>query len=131
MGLAEKRWAAEKKTTDEPAYIAEVAKTLGLSVPIEIDWGGFSQNMSESSYIANDSYGLPNLVRALATITADDIGREAIKGALKKISIKSAPADGTSFTFKDGLIEWNAYFGSTSSGYIYADVMQKTLENAL
>lgn len=131
MGLAEKRWAAEKKKTDEPAYVAELTKTLGFEVPVEIDWDGFSQNMAESSYITNDSYGLSNLVKALATITADDIGREAIKGALKKISIKSVPADSTSFTFKDGLIEWNAYFGSTSSGYIYADVMQKTLENAL
>jgi len=131
MGLAEKRWAAEKKKTDEPAYANEVMKTLGFEVPIEIDWEGFSQNLAESNYIMNDSYGLPNLVKALATVTADDIGRDAIKAALKKITVTSVAADATSFTFTDGVIAWKAYFGSSSSGYIYADAMQKTLEAAL
>lgn len=131
MGLAEKRWAADKKKTDEPAFVALVTKTLGFSVPIEIDWEGFSANLADVEYIGNDSYGLPNLVRALATITTDDIGKDAIKAALKKITVHPAASDATSFTFTGGTIAWKAYFGSTSSGYIYADAMQKTLEQAL
>ncbi|MFT3697889.1 MAG: hypothetical protein QM831_32415 [Kofleriaceae bacterium] len=131
MGLAEKRWAADKKKTDEPSFTAQIKSTLGFDVPVSIDWEGFSQDLSDSQYITHDSYGLPNLVKALGTITADDIGKDAIKGALKKIVITAGKAEDTNFTFEGGTITWKAYFGSSSSGYIYADAMQKKLESAL
>jgi len=131
MGLAEKRWAADKKKTDETAFVGQVSKTLGFSVPVEIDWDAFSTNLNDAQYITHDSYGLPNLVRALSTITADDLGKEAIKGALKKIVIKPGSAEDTAFSFDQGVITWKAYFGSSSSGYIYADAMQKQLEQSL
>jgi hypothetical protein len=131
MGLAEKRWAADKKKTDEAAFKSQVFGTLGFDCAIEIDWDGFSQNLDEVQYITNEQYGLANLVKALSTVTADDIGKEAIKGALKKIVITPVKAEDTSFTFEDGTITWKAYFGGSSSGYIYADVMQAKLEKAL
>jgi hypothetical protein len=131
MGLAEKRWAADKKKTEEPAFVSTIKATLGFAVPIEIDWEGFSENLDEAQYITHDSYGLPNLVKALSTITADDLGKEAIKDALKKIVISAGKADDTSFTFEKGVITWKAYFGSSSNGYIYADAMQKKLELSL
>ena len=131
MGLAEKRWAAEKKKTDEQAFVSQVNATLGFTVPIEIDWEGFSTNLDEAQYITHDTYGLPNLVRALSKITIDDLGKQAIKDGLKKIVITSAKSDDTNFTFDQGVINWKAYFGSSSSGYIYADAMQKKIEQAL
>ena len=131
MGLAEKRWAADKKKTDEQAFGSQISGTLGFGVPIEIDWDGFSTNLDDTQYITHDSYGLPNLVKALATVAADDLGKEAIKGALKKIVIGPAKSDSATFTFENGVITWKAYFGSSSSGYIYADAMQKKLEQAL
>jgi hypothetical protein len=131
MGLAEKRWAADKKKTDEAAFVSQVNATLGFSVPVEIDWEGFSKDLDDAQYITHDSYGLPNLIKALTTITADDLGKSAIKDALKKIVINAAKADDTGFTFDQGVITWKAYFGSSSNGYIYADAMQKKLEQAL
>lgn len=131
MGLAEKRWAAERKKADEPAFKSLVFGTLGFDCAIEIDWDGFSEKLDDVQYIMHDSYGLPNLTKALATITADDIGKEAIKGVLKKIIVSPAKPDDTSFNFEDGVITWKAYFGGSSNGYIYADVMQAKLEKAL
>ena len=131
MGLAEKRWAAEKKNTDEAALVAKVNATLGFSVPIEIDWEGFAKNLDDAQYITHESYGLPNLVKALTSITADALGKEAIKEALKKIVIQAAKSEDASITFDQGVITWKAYFGSSSTGYIYADAMQKKLESAL
>jgi hypothetical protein len=131
MGLAEKRWAAEKKNTDEAALVAKVNATLGFSVPIEIDWDGFSRHLDDAQYITHESYGVPNLVKALSSVTADALGKEAIKDALKKIVIQAAKSDDASFTFDQGVITWKAYFGSSSTGYIYADAMQKKLESAL
>ena len=123
--------AQVKKNTDEAALVAKINATLGFSVPIEIDWDGFSKNLDDAQYITHDSYGLPNLVKALSTITADDLGKAAIKDALKKIVIHLAKSDDTSFTFDQGVITWKAYFGSSSNGYIYTDAMQKKLESAL
>jgi hypothetical protein len=131
MGLTEKRWAAEKKKTDQAAFASQIKATLGFDVPIEIDWDGFSQDLAQVEYISHESYGLHNLVKALGTITADDLGKEAIKGALKKIVITPGKADDAAFTFEGGTIAWKAYFGSSSSGYIYADAMQKKLEQSL
>ena len=131
MGLAEKRWASEKKKTDEAAFVSQVNATLGFTVPIEIDWDGFSKDLDEAQYITHDSYGLANLVKALSTITVDDIGKSANKDALKKIVISSSKAEDVNFAFADGVITWKAYFGSSSAGYIYADAMQKKLEAAL
>jgi len=131
MGLAEKRWAAEKKKTDQAAFASQVKATLGFDVPIEIDWDGFSENLDDVQYITHESYGLPNLLKALSTITVDDLGKEAIKGALEKIVITRAKPDDAVFTFEAGVITWKAYFGSSSTGYIYADAMQKKLEQSL
>jgi hypothetical protein len=70
-------------------------------------------------------------VKALSAISHDDIGKEAIRDALKKIVITPAQAEAASFTFEDGTITWKAYFGSSSAGYVYADAMQAKLEKAL
>lgn len=131
MGLAEKRWILERKNNDEKTLTDKVNKVAGAEVAVEIDWDAFSAAMDDTQYISNDSYGLPQLTAALEKIAVDDLGKEALKSSLKKIVIKPAAPDAAAFNFADGTITWNAYFGSTSSGYIYADAMAKTLEKGL
>ncbi len=132
MGLAEKRWVLERKTNDEAPLKAKLTEAAGKDVPLEIDWEAFSAKMDDCGYISNESYGIPQLIQAIAKVTVDDLGKEAIKGGLKKVVIKPAASnDATSFTFVDGVVTWNAYFGSSSGGYIYADEMTKTIEKAL
>ncbi|MBE2253534.1 MAG: hypothetical protein IAE78_28660 [Myxococcus sp.] len=41
-----------------------------------------------------DSYGLPNLIKAFKEITVDDLGKEAVEGALKKVIVKPRPLTG-------------------------------------
>lgn len=131
MGLAEKRWVQDRKKNEETSFISDVKTIAQTEVAVEIDWEAFSNNLADAQYIVHDSYGIPNLVKALKDITVDDLGKEAIKGGLKKIVIKPAAADQAKFTFDGGVVTWEAYFGSSSSGYVYADVMKKTLEAAL
>ncbi|MGV3625288.1 MAG: hypothetical protein ACO1OB_31045 [Archangium sp.] len=131
MGLAERRWVQERKGSDEKTISEKVNTITGNTIPLEIDWDGFSAAMDDTQYISNDSYGLPQLTTALEKIAVDDLGKEALKAGIKKIVIKPAKADGASFNFADGTITWNAYFGSSSGGYIYADAMVKTLEKGL
>lgn len=131
MGLAEKRWVQERKKTDEETFVAQLKTVTQVEVPVEIDWDAFSTNIGDAQYISHDSYGLPNLIKAFKEITVDDLGKDAVKGALKKIVIKPAPSDQARFAFEGGVVQWHAYFGSSSSGYVYADQMKKTIEAAL
>ena len=131
MGLAEKRWVQERKKTDEEAFVSQLKAVAQTDVSVEIDWDAFSANMADAQYISHDSYGLPNLIKALKDVTVDDLGKEAVKGGLKKVVIKPAAAEQARFVFEGGVIQWHAYFGGSSSGYIYADQMKKTIEAAL
>ena len=131
MGLAEKRWVQERKTNDEAALITQIKAIAQTEVAVEIDWESFANSIADAEYIASDSYGLPNLVKALKEITVDDLGKDAIKGGLKKIVVTAAPAEKVAFTFSQGVVTWKAYFGSSSSGYIYADAMKKAIEAEL
>lgn len=131
MGLAEKRWILERKTSDEGKFQQDIKEAVGKSVPIEIDWESFSTVMSDVGYLSNDSHGLPQLVVALKQVASDDLGKEGLKKSLKKIIIKAAKSESTSFVFKDGTVTWSAYFGSSSTGYIYADEMVKKIEAEL
>ncbi len=54
-----------------------------------------------------------------------------MKAGLKKVVIAPAKADMAKFSFDGGVITWKAYFGATSSGYVYADAMKKAIEAAL
>lgn len=131
MGLAEKRWVQERKKNDEAALISQIKAIAQTDVAVEIDWDSFANSMPDAEYIASESYGLPNLVKALKEITVDDLGKEAIKSGLKKIVVTYAPAEKVSFTFSKGEVTWKAYFGSSSSGYVYADAMKKAIEAEL
>lgn len=131
MGLAEKRWVLERKKADEETFVAQLKSVAQAEVPVEIDWEAFSGNMTDAQYISHDSYGLPNLIKALKEVTVDELGKEAVKGTLKKVVIKPAAAEQARFVFESGVIQWHAYFGGSSSGYIYADQMKKTIEAAL
>ncbi len=42
MGLAEKRWAQERKKNDEASFVSQLKATTGNDIPVEIDWDGFS-----------------------------------------------------------------------------------------
>lgn len=132
MGLAERRWALEKKTELEAKLIDEIRAISGARVEVEIDWDGFAGKMDDCGYIGDPNYGLPQLVKALQDVGRDELGQEALRGQLKKIVVRPASShDATSFTFADGVATWQAYFGSYSTGYIYAEAMQKILEAGL
>ena len=131
MGLNEKRWAQERKKNDEAAFVSQVKGITGTDAAVEIDWDGFSANMDDAQYITHDSYGLVNLLNALKEVCSDDLGKDAVKGSLKKVVIKPAKSAAAKFAFENGVITWNAYFGSSSEGYFYTDAIKKTLEASL
>jgi len=90
MGLNERRAAKEFETKRFPQLQQEIHAAVGFAVPLEVDWDSITLEGAASSYDETWTkiYFQP-LIKALQNISADEMGKEAIKGALKKITISN------------------------------------------
>jgi hypothetical protein len=88
MGLAERRAAKDFETNRFPQLQKDIHAAAGFAVPVEVDWDSIAMEGASSSYDETwpKIYFQP-LIQALKSIAADDMGKEALKGALKKITI--------------------------------------------
>jgi hypothetical protein len=91
MGLAERRAAKSFETNLFPALKKEVMEAAKFEVPLEVNWE--SLTVADYAHLYDEAwpkvYFRP-LIDALKAITADDMGRDALKGALKKIVVCNA-----------------------------------------
>jgi hypothetical protein len=134
--LEERRTAKTFQTDKFPKLKADVLAAAGFDVPMEIDWKALS--LVGSARLFDDSwpkiYFTP-LIGALKAITADDMGKEALKGALKKVVItntgnNSSPNSAIKFTSGTLSID---HLPTSNVGDIKGrqDGIQKILEKAL
>jgi hypothetical protein len=90
MGLAERR--AAKNFTDNlfPGFKKQIDEAAHFDVPIDVKWDTLQADGMADGYAENWAkvYFQP-LVTALKAITIDDLGKEALKGGLKKIVIEN------------------------------------------
>ncbi len=91
MGLAERRAAKNFETNQLPALQKEIDAAAGFSIPLEINWEQLSPEGQTHLYEESWTkvYFRP-LIDALKAICVDDMGKAALKGALKKVVIKNA-----------------------------------------
>ena len=116
IALAERRAIAAYRQEKWPPIEAAIRKAAGFDVPIDVEWDQLTIP-GDAAYYSNDEYYgktiFQPLVAALNSITADQMGREALKAKLKRIHVrfdeKTAPAsnylNGLSFT--DGVLDIN------------------------
>ncbi len=108
MGLAERRAAKEFEDQAYPGLLAEIEKAAGFAVPVEVAWDdlmeeGYGHMYSEAWYKV---YFEPIIV-ALGNITADAMGKNALKAGLKKIVIQNKSGNysgGSVATFEGGVL---------------------------
>jgi hypothetical protein len=88
MGLAERRAAKNFETTQFPALKKEIDEAAKFAVPVEVAWDTLA--VADYAHLYDEAwpkvYFRP-LIEALKAITVDDMGRDALKVALKKIVI--------------------------------------------
>ena len=108
MGLAEKRAAQEFQTKSFPDWKTKIAAAAKFDVPVEVDWDSLA--IADRAHLYNECWPdvfFKPLVDALEEITKDDLGREALKGKLKKVKIQNK-ADNSSASswasFDNGLL---------------------------
>lgn len=90
MGLAERRAAKEFEENKFPDLQKKVQEAAGFKLPIEVDWESIAENdyahMYEEAW--TKVYFTP-LIDAFKGITVDQMGKDALKEALKKVVIKN------------------------------------------
>jgi hypothetical protein len=90
MGLAERRAAKQFETSRMPALTQEIHAAAGFDVPLEIHWDAMATEGNAHLFEQTwpQVYFQP-LIAAFKEVAADDMGREALKGALKKVVVQN------------------------------------------
>ena len=91
MGLSERRAAKEFQDTQFPPFQTEIQKIVGMPVPIEVAWEELAKEGQSHLYKESwpELYFKP-IVEGLRQITRDQMGKDALKGGLKKIQIRNS-----------------------------------------
>ncbi|MGD1840955.1 MAG: hypothetical protein ACFB0B_08680 [Thermonemataceae bacterium] len=136
MGLKEKRAIKEVEDNQYPAFKQKVADIIGFEVALEINWESLAREGSDHIYKEGfEKVFVTPTLEAFESICQDDMGKEAIKEALKKIVIKDEN-DHFSYTqwvdFKEGILTLDHKI-DTNLDDIAArkGSLQETLESAL
>jgi hypothetical protein len=120
LGLAERRAIKEYQETQFPEIKKGIESAAGFAVPLDVNWEQIAKPGKASAYKEDIYWGttiFKPLTRALTSITADKMGKEALKTKLKKIVIihneKTAPSANfpNGLTFVAGVltINWTPY----------------------
>lgn len=108
MGLAERRASKEFQDKHFPELQTELHKVAGFPVPIEVNWDQLAVEGQTGSYKeAWTEIFFKPVIEALRQIGRDDMGKEALKGGLKKIEFRNSTGSyspAAAITFLDGQI---------------------------
>ena len=120
IGLAERRAIAAYRQEKYPAIETGIQGAAGFAVPVEVEWDQLTLPGDAPYYARDDYFGktiFEPLTAALRSITADAMGRDALRAKLQRIHIrydeKTAPASNyaNGLTFANGTlgINWRPY----------------------
>ncbi|HEU0029391.1 MAG TPA: hypothetical protein VFQ53_02075 [Kofleriaceae bacterium] len=104
MGLAERRASKDFQDKHFPELRNEIHKVAGFPVPIEVNWDQLAVEGQTDYYKeAWTEIFFKPVIEALRSIGRDDMGKEALKGGLKKIEFRNSsgsysPHSAISFT---------------------------------
>jgi hypothetical protein len=130
IGLAERRAIAAYRQETYPAIEQGIQQAAGFPVPIEVEWDQLTLPGDAPYYARDDYFGktiFEPLTAALRAITADAMGRDALRAKLQRIRIrydeKTAPASNypNGLSFAGGVLDinWRPYANT-------ADLQERT-----
>lgn len=106
-GLKEKRAVKDFQETSYPKLKKEIDAIAGVDVPIEVDWNSVA--VKDYAHLYEEGFTkvyFTPLLQALKEICADEMGKSALKDALKKVVIKNSSNSysPSKFSFTDGIL---------------------------
>ncbi len=108
MGLAERRATKDFQDRLLPGLTTALTAAAGFAVELSVSW----DELADEDYGASYGEFWPKVyfeptIAALTSITRDDLGREALAGALKKIVFRNSAGNyspESAITFADGVL---------------------------
>jgi hypothetical protein len=108
MGLAERRATKEFQDKQFPELRNEIQKLAGFPVPIEVSWEQLAvEGQTDYYQEAWTEIFFKPVIEALRQIGRDDMGKEALKGGLKKIELRNSTGSyspGSAISFVNGAL---------------------------
>jgi|SRR5579872_197035 len=91
MGLSERRAAKEFQERQFPDLQAKLHAAAGTAVALTVEWDALQTDDEAHLYEEawREVYFTP-LIGALAAITIDDLGRDAVRAKLRQIAIRNS-----------------------------------------
>jgi GH18 family chitinase len=131
MGIQEKRFVKDLKETVVPQMQTSLKEITGHEITYDLDWPSFEKSLQA---LQNIQYqGMDRINSAFRDICSDDVGKEAVKEAIKKITLKNIE-DPTkkSISLAKGILTVQCAWGSDDSDGYYTDsIIRQTLEPLL
>lgn len=119
MGLEEKRKIKEYQDTIIPERTAELAEIVGGTIPYDINWETFANDSEALRFLDNLSCHRINM--AMRTICTDDMGKEAVRDAIKSIKLRNVESkDQMSIGVANGSLDMALNYAKGTEGY-YSD----------
>lgn len=108
MGLAERKAAKQFEETLYPKLKKDLEAAARFEVPVEVDWASLTvEGYSELYAEAWPQVYFNPLIGALEGLGQDDLGREFLRGALKRIVIRNSSSNSSASSiavFQDGVL---------------------------
>lgn len=129
MGLTEKRKIKELQESVLPGRVQEIAEICGQPIPYEVDWDSLANDAAGLNFVDNVSCHRLNM--ALRVICLDELGKEAVREALKSVRLTNVPDQGAKrMTFENGVLHMQCAYaaglgGAFSDGEIRELLMSK------
>jgi len=135
MGLAEKRIIKEFETNVFPGLKQKIDEAAGFTVPIEVRWETLAKEERYSHQWAgswSNVYFQP-IIDAFKQICVDDMGKEALKGALKRIVVQNTKDSYSSdwATFESGVLTLDYQFANVDAVRDRMEKLKTAVEKAL
>jgi hypothetical protein len=119
MGLNEKRKIKEYLDVTVPDRTKELAEICGTTIPYEIDWDSFANDLEALNFLDNLSFHRTNM--AFRVICVDQLAKDSIKENLKKIKLKNVKEKkDMKISFGGGVLEMHLAYALRTDG-MYSD----------
>lgn len=130
MGLAERRKIKELEEEVLPGRAKEIEEICGVAIPYEVDWASFGDDATALNFIDNLSCHRLNM--ALRMICQDEMGKEAVRTGIKKVTLKNvATPEQRSVQLDAGVLAMQCAYALGASGMISDGEIRAYLETKL
>ena len=130
MGLIERRKMKELQEETLPGRVKEIEEICGTPIPYQVDWESLADDIEGLNYLDNISCHRLNM--ALRVICQDELGKSAVRDALKQIKLKNVKNKGQMrIAFDEGTLEMDCAYALGANGMFNDNEIRAVLEKHL